>query len=57
MCYLSLQTSKSEYVLFVPAGGDCFTESDEASLKMFGVFCSLAVSFGTLHERRQKKVR
>ncbi|XP_043197876.1 cAMP and cAMP-inhibited cGMP 3',5'-cyclic phosphodiesterase 10A-like isoform X1 [Amphibalanus amphitrite] len=34
---------------------DCFSETDEASLKMFGIYCSLALSFGALHERGQKK--
>ena len=57
VCGRDLSSGTSTYSALVAAGDDCFTEADEASLKMFGIYCSLAVSFGALHERSQKKVR
>ncbi|XP_037079297.1 cAMP and cAMP-inhibited cGMP 3',5'-cyclic phosphodiesterase 10A-like [Pollicipes pollicipes] len=36
-------------------GGELFTASDEAAIRMFGVYCSLALYYGIMHDRSQKK--
>ena len=55
--YCLVGVSSDRAIFLCASDADCFSETDEATLKMFSIYCSLALSFGMLHERCQKKVR